>query len=271
MSERPTDIKRVVLSRTLQHPLTLYPTAVGLLGAVGIGLFGPVTVAVAAAVAGLGMGLGHLATQVFVRPDSVAAKHFRELHEQLSARRAEVLTDLESRLKEAATIEGCKSHGDQALKQLKMVCKRFETMQSLLAAKFEPTELTYNRYFVAGEQAFLAVLDTLDGILARLQSACAIDPKYYDERLKATRNQKALKPADEEELRTLKERMTLRDSQLDTVNTLLTFNENAITEFDRVNAAIAEVKGVKSQTGIDLDSAMRELEALAQRAKKLSG
>ena len=53
MSERPTDIKRVVLSRTLQHPLTLYPTALGLLGAVGIGLFGPVTVAVAAAVAGL--------------------------------------------------------------------------------------------------------------------------------------------------------------------------------------------------------------------------
>ena len=52
-----------------------------------------------------------------------------------------------------------------------MVRKRFETMQSLLAAKFEPTELTYSRYFVAGEQAFLAVLDTLDGIVARLQSA----------------------------------------------------------------------------------------------------
>lgn len=271
MSERPTDIKRVVLSRTLQHPLTLYPTAVGLLGAVGIGLFGPVTVAVAAAVAGLSLGLGHLATQVLVRPDSVAAQHFRELHERLSAQRAELLTDLESRLKKAAAIEGCKSHGDQALKQLKMVCKRFETMQTLLASKFEPTELTYSRYFVAGEQAFLAVLDTLDGIVARLQSACAIDPRYYDERVNAARRQKAMKPADEEELRTLQDRMTLRDSQLDTVNTLLSFNENAITEFDRVNAAIAEVKGVKSQTGVDLDSAMRELETLAQRARKLSG
>ena len=54
------------------------------------------------------------------------------------------------------------------------------------------------------------------------------------------------------------------------VNTLLTFNENAITEFDRVNAAIAEVKGAKAQTSVDLDSAMRELETLAQRAKKLS-
>ena len=43
MSDRPADIKRVVLSRTLQHPLTLYPTAVGVLGAIGIGLFGPVT------------------------------------------------------------------------------------------------------------------------------------------------------------------------------------------------------------------------------------
>ena len=44
MSQDPGNIKRVVLSRTLQHPLTLYPTAVGVLGAVGIGLFGPVTV-----------------------------------------------------------------------------------------------------------------------------------------------------------------------------------------------------------------------------------
>jgi chromosome segregation ATPase len=271
MAERPGDIKRVVLSRTLQHPLTLYPTAVGVLGAVGIGLFGPVTVAVAAAVAGLGVGLGHLATQVFVRPDSVAAQYFRELHEQLSAKRAEMLADLEARLKKAAALEGCRNYGDQALKQLRMVQQRFETMQELLAAKFESTELTYSRYFVAGEQAFLAVLDTLDSIVSRMQSACTIDPKYYEERMNATRKQKAIAPADEEELRTLKERMTLRSAQLDAVNTLLTFNENAITEFDRVNAAIAEVKGAKSQTAVDLESAMRELETLAQRAQKLSG
>ena len=66
--------------------------------------------------------------------------------------------------------------------------------------------------------------------------------------MSALKRQKSLAPADQEELRTLKERMKLRDSQLDAVNTLLTFNENAITEFDRVNAAIAEVKGVKAQT-----------------------
>ena len=271
MAEKPGNIRRVVLSRTLQHPMTLYPTAVGVLGAVGIGLFGPVTVAVAAAVAGLGVGLGHLATQVLMRPDSVAAQHFRELHEQLSAKRAEMLADLEARVKKGAELEGCRGYGDQAFKQLDMVQKRFETMQTLLASKFEPTELTYSRYFVAGEQAFLAVLDTLDSIVSRMHSACAIDPKYYDERVSATRRQKAVAPADEEELRTLKERMALRSSQLDAVNTLLTFNENAITEFDRVNAAIAAVKGAKAQTSVDLDSAMRELETLAQRAQKLSG
>jgi len=222
-------------------------------------------------VAGLGVGLGHLATQVLMRSDSVAAQHFRELHEQLSAKRARMLDDLEARLKKGATLDGCRAYGDQALKQLHMVQQRFETMQTLLAAKFEPTELTYSRYFVAGEQAFLAVLDTLDSMVSRLHSACAIDPKYFDERVNATQRQKEVAPADEEELRTLKERMTLRKSQLDAVNTLLTFNENAITEFDRVNAAIAEVKGIKSQTSVDLDSAMRELETLAQRAKKLSG
>jgi hypothetical protein len=270
MSDRPLDVKRLALARSIQHPLTLYPTALGVLGAVGIGLFGPVTVAVAAAVAGLGVGLGHLATQVLVRPDSVAAQHYRELRAQLEAKRARMIDELEINLKKSCEAEGCKAYADQGLKQFGMVQKRFDTMQSLLASKFDPTELTYSRYYVAGEQAFLAVLDTLDSIVGHLQSACAIDPGYHDERVSAAKRQKTRSAADEDELRTLKERMALRDTQLDTVNTLLSFNENAITEFDRVNAAIAGVKGVKSQTSVDLDSAMRELETLSERAKKLS-
>lgn len=269
MSGSTESMKRVVLSRTLQHPLTLYPTAVGVLGAVGIGLFGPVTVAVAATIAGLGLGLGHLATQVLVRPESIAAAHFRELHEKLTRERLATIAELQARLEKCAGHDGANGYGDQALKQFGMAQKRFETMQSLLATKFAPGELTYNRYFVAGEQAFLSVLDTLDSIVSRLAAARAIEPGYYEERVRALKRQQALAPADREELRTLEERMKLRQGQLDAVNTLLTFNENAITEFDRVNAAIAEVKGVKAQTSVDLDSAMKELEALAQRAKKL--
>ena len=269
MAETTESMKRVVLSRTLQHPLTLYPTAVGVLGAVGIGLFGPVTVAVAAAVAGLGFGLGHLATQVLMRPESIAAAHFKEMHEKLLRRREATIAHLEQRLAQSAAQDGPNGYGDQALKQFNMVQKRFETMQTLLTTKFETTELTYSRYFVAGEQAFLAVLDTLEGIVSRLQSASAIEPGYHQERVQALKRQKPLAPADQDELRTLEERMELRETQLDAVNSLLTFNENAITEFDRVNAAIAEVKGVKAQTSVDLDSAMKELEALAQRAKKL--
>lgn len=270
MSDKPLDTKRLALSRTLQHPLTLYPTALGVLGAVGIGLFGPITVTVAAAVAGLGFGLGHLATQVLVRSDSVAAQHYRELRAQLDAKRAKLIDELEQNLKQGWETEGCKVHADQGQKQFNMVQKRFDTMQSLLGSKFDPAELTYSRYYIAGEQAFLAVLDTLDNIVAHLRSASAIDPQYNDERVNALKHQKTLAAADGEELRTLKERMALRDTQLDTVNTLLTFNENAITEFDRVNAAIAGIKGVKSQTSVDLDSAMRELETLSERAKKLS-
>jgi len=270
MSGTGESMKRVVLSRTLQHPLTLYPTAVGVLGAVGIGLFGPVTVAVAATIAGLGVGLGHLATQVLMRPESIAAAHFRELHEKLSRQRMATIADLETRLAACAHDDGPNGYGDQALKQFNMVQKRFDTMQKLLATKFEPTELTYSRYFVAGEQAFLSVLDTLEGIVSRLQSANTIEPGYYRERVSALKRQKSLAPADQDELRALEERMKLRESQLDAVNTLLTFNESAITEFDRVNAAIAEVKGVKAQTSVDLDSAMKELETLAQRAKRLA-
>jgi hypothetical protein len=112
-------------------------------------------------------------------------------------------------------------------------------------------------------------LDNLSSIEARLSSVSTIDLDYHQERLRALRNQKSLAPADHEEIRTLEERKALRDAQFDKVNTLLTFNEEAITEFDRVNTAIAEIKGARAQTAVDIESAMRELEVLAARARKL--
>jgi len=127
-----------------------------------------------------------------------------------------------------------------------------------------------SRYFVAGEQTYLAVLDNLDSIASRLQSVSAIDERHATARIAAIGRQKRIAPADEEEIEALKARLALREAQLDRVNTLLTFNENAITEFDRVNNAVAEVKGTRAQASVDLETAIAELEALAARARKLA-
>ena len=263
-------LQRAVLSRTLQHPFTLYPSAIGLLGLVGLLLFGPILPALVAAGGGLSVGLLHFLTQYFLRSDRVAAAHLKEIHERLEAQQREVLGNLEQKLKAAAKRLTGTEYGLQALDQLRMAQARFELLKNLLAEKFKPTELTFSRYFVAGEQTYLAVLDNLDSIASRLQSISTIDARQIAARIDAIRRQKKIAPADEEEIEALKARVGLREEQLDRVNTLLTFNENAITEFDRVNNAVAEVRGTHAQASVDLDTAVAELEALAARARKLS-
>jgi len=263
-------LQRAVLSRTLQHPFTLYPSAVGLLGLVGVLLFGPILPAVLAAGAGLSTGLLHFLTQYFLRSDRVAAAHLKEIHDRLDSQQREVLENLEGKLKAAAKLAIGTEYGLQAADQLGMARTRFELLKTLLAEKFKPTELTFSRYFVAGEQTYLAVLDNLDSIASRLQSVSTIDARHVSARITAIGRQKKIAPADEEEIETLKARLALREEQLDRINTLLTFNENAITEFDRVNNAVAEVRGARAQASVDLETAMAELEALAARAHKLS-
>ena len=147
------------------------------------------------------------------------------------------MANLEAKLKAAAKQVTAKEYGLQAYDQLGMARTRFELLKSLLGERFKPTELTFSRYFVAGEQTYLAVLDNLDSIASRLQSVSTIDERQITARIEAIGRQKKIPPADVEEIGALKARLALREAQLDHINTLLTFNENAITEFDRVNNA----------------------------------
>jgi hypothetical protein len=263
-------LQRAVLARTLQHPFTLYPSAVGLLGLVGLVLFGPILPAALAAGAGLSAGLLHFLTQYYLRSDRVAAAHLKEIHDRLEAQQREVLATLEEKLKAAAKQVNAKEYGLQAYDQLGMARTRFELLKNLLGERFKPTELTFSRYFVAGEQTYLAVLDNLDSIASRLQGVSAIDERHITARIAAIGRQKKIAPADEEEIEALKGRLALREAQLERVNTLLTFNESAITEFDRVNNAVTEVRGTRAQASVDLETAIAELEALAARARKLA-
>lgn len=264
-------VKRAVLSKSIQHPLTLYPTAVGVLGVLALGLFGPSAAVVGAIGAGFGLGLGSWATHYFLRGDRLASEHLREAHEVLEQRKRELLSGLAARLKEAKRHPGVADYVSQAVEQLNMIQQRFETFRSLLGDKIRPEEISYGRFFVVGEQVFLAVLDGLHSIAARLHSISTIDPRYIDQRLKALNRLKTLAPADHEEAATLKAREDLRERQLHRINELLTFNESAITEFDRVNTTVAELRGASSHTRTDIESATQELQVLVDRARKLAG
>lgn len=256
------------LSRTVQHPLTLYPAAAGILGVVALGLFGPSIIPLSVIASGFGVGFSSWMINYFIRGNKFDQDAFIQVQRDLERRRKVLLQDLEKNLASCNASDFTEDYAQQALDQYHMILQRMDNFHKLLADKLVPGELTHGRFYVAAEQLYLAVLDNLQGIGTRLRSISAIDPKYIDARLTALNRLKQLAPADREEVDALQQRRTLRREQLERVNELLTFNEKAMTEFDRAGTAIAEMKISKGRTNIDLEVATKELEALAQRAQR---
>lgn len=275
MTEKVADFsrdatKKAVLKATLENPITMYSTGVGILGALAMGLFGATGLPVVAAVGGLGLGMGSWLINYLLRGGTLADRHIKKLYAELERRRQEISEKVESSLgKLASESKGAlRDHADQGARQYEMATTRFKTLQETLRAKLNPGELTFGRYLGAAEQVYLSVLDNLSVTAAMLQSVSAIDPKYIESRLKALRALRAPNPADAEELRTIEERGRLLQEKLEKVNALLTQNEVAITQMDKLCASLAELRVLQGGAAVDLDSAIREMEALAEQAHR---
>jgi hypothetical protein len=64
--------------------------------------------------------------------------------------------------------------------------------------------------------------------------------------------------------------MKLREDQIKKIDSLLTHNEEALTELDQTTTSIASVQTIQGRAKVDLESAMKELEELAKRSQKYS-
>ena len=262
-------IAKAVVRGTLQHPITLFSTATGFLGGLTFLLLEPTTLFATLGVGGLALGAGSWAFNYFVRGKTFESEYLRKLSDDLHRRNVALLKDLQRKLAEGQKIPGADAYAEQALQQFNMSAERFDNFQQLLTEKLDPMELTHGRYRVTAEQVHNSVLDNLERIAASFGSIRAIDPDYIDERLKLLSKLKVpLGDADSQEVETLEERKELRASQLDKVNTLLTYNEQAMTKLDTACTAVADTNTKKGRASIDLESAMAALGELSQRASR---
>ncbi|MBU1191669.1 MAG: hypothetical protein KKE76_08150 [Gammaproteobacteria bacterium] len=260
----------MALGKTFQHPLTLLSTAAGLLGGLTLGLFGAATVTTAVTIGGLSIGLGSWALNYFMRKDILAAEHLQTVHAAMHKEEQMLLDSVRTDLATCTSYKNGRDHAEQAMTQFEMIQARFETFRSLISSKFRPGEFTAGRFLVSAEQVHLSVLDNLQGIANRLRSISTIDPAYTEERRAVLQSLDTLAEADTDELHTLDKRMQLLNEQLERINGILTLNERALTEFDRMNTSVAQMKGISDRATLDITSATEELQELAQRVKKLS-
>lgn len=153
---------------------------------------------------------------------------------------------------------------EKALGQLDQASERFAGFRTLLGERFDPGELTYGRYLNAAEQVFLCLLDHLDKAATLFNSLSGIDGRAIEEKLET------LTPAEETEIRALRERLALRDRMRSELSSLLGFNEKAVTELIQVSTAVAAMNTGRNRASVDLDTAIDELSELAKRAGRYS-
>lgn len=261
-------IRKVVKSSTVQHWATLYPLALGAAGGLAAFLISPVFAFVA--LGGLGIGAGSWAINYFARGDAMADKYIQQLREEMAKYRASLLENLRQELAECRTIKGAEEYANQGEEQFVQVKDKFEAFQEILSRKLDQGELTYARYLGTAEQVYLATLDNLRDIVNLIKSADAIDIEYVTRKLKEFEKAKNPKQDDLDEIAALKKSKDLYEKQMDLVNKLLARNEEALTQIDETTAKLAMEMKTSSEAKVDMETARKELEELARRAREYS-
>ena len=261
-----TAVTKAVLKTTLQHPVSLYGSGVGLLGWLAIGVLGMSTPAAIAAIGGTTLGIGSWIVNFFLRGDSLARTYIDNVQQQMEEYKQQVTLCLEQDLKKWKRLPGAEDYVSQGLSQFQDIREKIVNFRDVLGKKLNPQEVTFSRYLGSAEQVYFSVLDNLDKIASILESISTIDVAYIEERLRALKTLKTMTEADEEEKRTLLERRTLRDDKLQEVNVLLTENEQAMTDIEKATVSLVAI--TRSRATVDMETARKQLEELASRAKQ---
>ena len=261
-----TAMTRAVLKTTLQHPVSLYSSGVGLLGWLALGVLGMSTPAVIAAIGGTTLGLGSWIVNFFLRGDALARNYIENVQQAMDEHMQRVTLGLVRDLGKWKRLPGAEEYVSQAISQFQDIQEKIVNFRDVLGKKLSPQEMTFSRYMGSAEQVYLSVLDNLDKMAATLESISTIDVSYIEERLQALKKLKAPAAADEEERKTLLERRTLRDDKLQEINVLLTENEQAITEIEKATVSLVSI--TRNRAAVDMETARKQLEELASRARQ---
>jgi len=261
----PEAIQKAVIDAGIKHPATVYPVAVGAgTGFVGW-LFGfPILYAVA--LAGFLFGSGWAIFQIFFSYEKIGNRYIRELNLRQKEYEFYLRGMLEKELQESYQIKGLEEYAKQGIRQFGIIQENLASIQELLGLKLNQKELTFGRFLGSAEQVSLSVLDNLKDIVSLLKSAAAIKPDYIQDRLNALSKRNPRTEEDIKQQEALKERLQLRESQLQKINTLLTQNEEAMTEMGKISAAVAEWQTDRDFADIDFESAITRLHDLAKLA-----
>jgi len=265
----PTAIRKAVFNAGIKHPATLYPVAIGAASGVVGGLFSLPALYIAALI-GILFGFSWTISQIFFFHEKISARYDRQLNEKQKRYEHQVRRSLEKDLNECRRIEEFGTYATHGTEQLKAIEEKLLNVKELLKLKLRGEELTFGRFLGAAEQVSLSVLDNLKELAGILKSAGSIRTDYIRDRFDALSDQEQQNEEIVKQETALKKRLFLRDEQLKKVTALLTKNEEAMTEMEKISAAVAKWQTNGRFADTNFESAIGRLQELAAQAHEFN-
>ena len=252
-------VNNAVVAKTVQRPMVVYPIAATVLIGAFASLFGISKVIATAIITGAAIATFSWAWEFFLRGNKHAKNFVNTYRSRLNERRAQTLKILKAELEDM--------NFSEAEKQLVLFKEKYTNFVSVLNKKFDPNELTYNRYISIAEQVYLGGLDNLENAALARKSVSAIDLDYIEKELQSLNKINTHNDAKFEELQ---KRKQLRNDQFKMAENLIVENEKALTQLDLVSTKISSISTTQGHAQIDFDDAMNELRHLIKRAETYS-
>jgi hypothetical protein len=256
--------RRAALFDLIQHPLTLWPPALGAATGVGFALFGIASVPCSAAIAvgGIGVGVANWAYRFFGKGDAYMQRHYAELHEAFERLKQQKSAELAADLKKL----GCK----QGQTQVAQFEDKFQNLLAVFRRVLSENELTFSRVMGTAEQVYRSGLENLDRVVTLLLNTKDMDREDITARITSLEAKPKRSHADETNLKALQDQAGVYDQTEQEVEELLAGNEEALATMDKAgNAAIRIKDRSASQTPREIMAeAMGLLDQMITRANK---
>lgn len=260
----PDAIKSHVLNKTVTSPLTIYP----MFGAIAVGAYWFIFNAAwfFTLIGGISfvVGLGYFAMNYFGRYDFHRNAYFVTL-------RAETEREAKAKLKMISKYLADRDF-EQGSAQVVKLQEKMQGFKDVLEAKFEEGEMAYVRYLSVAESAQMKALETLEQVVVELKVIDNIDLDYIDARwddLEALNDANdGLTDRQMEESESLEERRKLYDGHVQTAEDLLSLNEKAMTEIDKLSSKLATAKTSGDDVEDGLQQALDRLNDLGAETDK---
>lgn len=260
----PEAIQSYVLNQTAMNPLTIYPMFVAL----GLTAFWFIFNATWFFLLGGGLalvvGFSNFALNYFVRFDVHRSTYFKQL-------RADTEREAKSKLNKVSAYLSSRDF-EQGSAQVEKLQDKMRGFKEVLAAKFDEGEMAFVRYLSVAEQAEMKALENLEQVVIELTAIDNIDTDYILNRqneLDVIKNKKGgWSDRQAEESESLGERILLHKDHTKRAEDLLSLNEKAMTEIDKLGSKLARAKTSGDDVEDGLQQALDRLNDLGEEAEK---